>query len=443
MARHSWTVIFAMHGIAGGLAWWLLPHGFPPSHLRFWSNTVVPLALVAMMLLAVVAQFKHWDRYVRAAILGLPIFWLALGIAFSAALPRTGWKLGGIALGVAFVLGLRARRVLQRSVWREWPAFCDAAVMLALGVVCGIAQRGRDPATHPLNVEALDPSTAVGRPEVELKTPFFFAPGVGRLRFSLGSMRLDVDPLLTFISRSPDRGWTLLASRQDRENVGRKYRGFHGGSREQTHFYSTDGATSLAIAARDPSGAVQLEAITQLGAPVYSHLNSYTDIDISGYVALAIEFSPCPGKPIAVVPAGYPFGRPARCAYLDEQDMFHVVEASSGEKGPFRELAGGPLKRSDPLVLTLLDDGKATVRITFDDWAAQASTQLSPTAGWGLPENAIEFFAWDDGDGTPVSSSIFVTLAATSMGRGFDSVGHAAGTYRNRMRIEPIKVEAK
>src|SRR6185295_263113 len=70
MARHSWTVIFAMHGIAGGLAWWLLPHGFPPSHLRFWSNTVVPLALVAMMLLAVVAQFKHWDRYVRAAILG-------------------------------------------------------------------------------------------------------------------------------------------------------------------------------------------------------------------------------------------------------------------------------------------------------------------------------------------------------------------------------------
>jgi hypothetical protein len=31
---------------------------------------------------------------------------------------------------------------------------------------------------------------------------------------------------------------------------------------------------------------------------------------------------------------------------------------------------------------------------------------------------------------------IWLTLAGTSVGRGFDSVGHAAGTYRNRVRIE-------
>ena len=31
--------------------------------------------------------------------------------------------------------------------------------------------------------------------------------------------------------------------------------------------------------------------------------------------------------------------------------------------------------------------------------------------------------------------SMFVALAVTSVGLGFDSVGHAAGVYRNRMTI--------
>jgi hypothetical protein len=35
----------------------------------------------------------------------------------------------------------------------------------------------------------------------------------------------------------------------------------------------------------------------------------------------------------------------------------------------------------------------------------------------------------------------FVTLAGTSVGRGWDSVGHAPGTYRNRMKIEWVDAE--
>ena len=33
---------------------------------------------------------------------------------------------------------------------------------------------------------------------------------------------------------------------------------------------------------------------------------------------------------------------------------------------------------------------------------------------------------------------VFITLAAASVGSGFDSVGHTAGTYRNRMRIATL-----
>jgi hypothetical protein len=41
------------------------------------------------------------------------------------------------------------------------------------------------------------------------------------------------------------------------------------------------------------------------------------------------------------------------------------------------------------------------------------------------------------GDEPTSPASLFITLAATSVGRGWDSVAHAAGTYRNRIAIEP------
>ena len=135
-------------------------------------------------------------------------------------------------------------------------------------------------------------------------------------------------------------------------------------------------------------------------------------------------------------PSDYPVGRPARLAYWDAENRFHVVEAHSGEKGPFKELAQGVLKNDEPLQITVRVDKKAVCRITFADWASQASRQLSPTAGWGLPENAIEFSLRNSGETN--QGVIYMTLAGTSTGRGWDSVGHASGTYRNAISIEPV-----
>src|SRR5262249_15178296 len=132
----------------------------------------------------------------------------------------------------------------------------------------------------------------------------------------------------------------------------------------------------------------------------------------------------------------YPFGRPARFAFVEADRTFRVVEASSGEKGPFRTLARGPLEPGQALAITLYDDGQAVGRIALEDYAAQADTTISPTAGWGVPVNAIEFSLSDDPNTSP--ASIFVTLAGTSVGRGWDCVAHNPGTYRNRLRLEPI-----
>ena len=91
------------------------------------------------------------------------------------------------------------------------------------------------------------------------------------------------------------------------------------------------------------------------------------------------------------MPLDYPAGKSARLAYLDDENVFRVAEARSGEKGPFRTLAEGLLKDDEPLRITVMSRKKSVYRITLYDWAKQASRQLSPTAGWGLPENAIEF----------------------------------------------------
>ena len=41
---------------------------------------------------------------------------------------------------------------------------------------------------------------------------------------------------------------------------------------------------------------------------------------------------------------------------------------------------------------------------------------------------------------TPVDvNALIPSLWATSVGRGFDSVGHATGVYRNRMHVERLR----
>ena len=166
----------------------------------------------------------------------------------------------------------------------------------------------------------------------------------------------------------------------------------------------------------------------------FSHLNSYCVVDISGHKSLSISFSPCETEKIEVLPADYPTGRPARFAYLDAAENFFVVEATSGEKGPFRNLASGRLQRGDSLTIGMYDEGRPVGSVTLDDWSSQLSTDLSPTAGWGVPVNAIEFQRSGDDENSP--ATIWITLAATSVGRGFETVGHRAGTYRNTIRFQ-------
>jgi hypothetical protein len=187
---------------------------------------------------------------------------------------------------------------------------------------------------------------------------------------------------------------------------------------------------------RSDGALAEIESYTTLTKSVFSHLNSFCQIVVMGHRRLSLAFSPCGQDRIDVLPSDYPIGRPVRTAYFDGHATFHVVEATSGEKGPYRKLANGSLFRGETLGITVFDEGKPICKLTLADWSAQAGIQLSPTAGWGLPVNAIEFKL--SGDQMSDAGVIYITLAGTSIGRGWDSVGHSPGTYRNQMRIEHI-----
>src|SRR5207244_10643514 len=112
------------------------------------------------------------------------------------------------------------------------------------------------------------------------------------------------------------------------------------------------------------AGFIKLEAISKLDGPVFSHLNTYGQIEFAGHQDLVVSMPPCPDKAIAVTHSDYPVGAPARFAYFNEPGgKFRIAEASSGEKGPFKTLAEGKMTRSDPLTITLIDQGVKILRV--------------------------------------------------------------------------------
>ena len=106
------------------------------------------------------------------------------------------------------------------------------------------------------------------------------------------------------------------------------------------------------------------------------------------------------------------------------------MEPATRNYGPYTRLASGSLSHGVPFILTVAIAASALFRVELRDWSSEAWLALSPTVGWGLPMNAIEL--WPAGLGCNVP----VTVAGSSVGQRYDSVGHRKGTYRGRMVVE-------
>lgn len=433
-------LVFFVAGAASAVGWWcLMPHGFPVAHRRFWVNTILPWALLGSCLFGILAASLRMFGAMKALSLlsGTAMFSAALSAA--CIFPESIFGRLFFCALVCGALGI----CLPVTVFRALP---DApglrralkVVCVAVGFLCGVgavwAQRSTSPGTAPHGGTVPECTGKLDNSgdAIRLVSQVTVFPSRKKVTVTAGPSSLSVSPMLTFHSRSPDRCWTIFAADERRVGPQRLLDGAFRDGPTVTLSYRDDDRSWLQVNAAPADGVIGVEAVSSLPEAVYSHLNTFCELDITGTGRLALSFSPCP-EPIEMKAFDYPAGRPARLACVDAQDRFCVVEAHSGEKGPFTTLAKGTLRRGEPLAIVIMENGKAVFRVTLDDWSSQASTELSPTAGWGLPENAIEFSLVDSSQG-----SIYITLAGTSVGRGWDSVGHAAGVYWNRMRIEVV-----
>jgi hypothetical protein len=371
----------ALHLVGGVAALVLLPRGFARGDIHCWSNTVIPLTLSIAVATALIHAAIRRSTLALAELASATAGGWASAVVTGAILFPISMPVGRLAvpaIGAALLLALAwwSKQRLARSLGA-------LAIGAGLGAVVIVAQRAPLPSTHPAGGAVIGDAT-------------------GDVVAACGSRQIRLEPLLTFTSTTPDRTWTIL-SRENRARV------------------------DHSLAVRHDADVVDVDATSTLPEPVYSHLNSFTAIQIP--FDATVSFGPTGVVRFPIEPADYPSGRPIKLAYLDAELAFHVARADDAEKGPFHELATGSLARGDALTLEIRprDDSDIGCRLTFSDWAAQVSTDPSPTAGWGVPQGSIQFF----------SRFVLLTLADTGPGRGFDSVGHAAGTYRNRIRIEP------
>jgi hypothetical protein len=447
--RISWLIFLIGQGMLATAWWWLSPGGFGPGHPRFWLNRVAAPTIAIAAIATLWALRRERCQPLRLLLAVWPAAWVGMALVLRLVFPITMAGLWLLPLVVAVAMGLAAIRPWRTgTIGRRWLGGLAATICGSALAGAAMAAVLRPPAadTHPLNVSIAteEPSdTPEGRIQpgsVPLDAGSMIQTSDGSLMARIRPITIGVKPLLTFLSRSPDGSPVVLVPEEERAGPEPRFRdGRRIGERScrlAYHFPGQGPATLRAVVEPD-TGAIALEAATRLDRTVFSHLNAFCDVELRGHRRLALEFSPCPGALIEVRHFGYPAGAPARFAFVSADRTFRVVEATSGEKGPFRTLARGRLEPEQALTITIHDDDRAIARLSLDDFAAQADTTLSPTAGWGVPVNAIEFSLADKSPSSP--ASIFITLAGTSVGRGWDCVGHRAGTYRNRMRLEPVR----
>ncbi len=433
-----WALIWAAHALGAAGWWWFMAPGFPFPHPHYWSHGVVPLALALFCLVGLASARRGWTAAAALALF-LPAAWAAAAVAALLLFPASAPRLVPLLLAPAAVLAPPVAWAWRHRPSPRWAAAAMLPPAALAGAVMVWAQRAPEPDTRPLGGPLPEWGDSRGpRPGViELAGGVRVLAEEGAVEFRRNGLRFRARPLLTFRRRSPDRCWSLFASARDQAGPARRLTGWRweAGGAEVRLRYTDDGESTLRVRSDAASGAVEIEAHSRVDRPVYSHLNSWCELMAEGGEPMSVAFSPCPARRVEVRPFGDFYWGHLRLAWLDGGGVLHVGEAGHLDKGPYRELASGPLPEGGELAVTLYDGARAACRVTFADWAAQAGRALSPDAGYGLPVNAVQFSRYRADP--PGHVTLALTLAGTEVGRGRDSVGHAAGTYRNRLRVEP------
>ena len=389
--RMFWLMVLIGHGLLAVAWWWLSPGGFGFGHPRFWSNRVAPPVVLGLSITTLAALRQDRIAALRLLLPAWPAGWAGGCIVLRILFPITMAGIWLVSVAIAATMAMAAVRP-----WRGPGAGMGWGLLLAIGSAlagAGAAAtlRPPTPATHPRDIPLapieLLSDTANHTPSgsVRFEPNAMVQTSDGSLIARMAPLTISVQPLLTFLNQSPDGCPTVLvrAGIVKAPSPGSATAGDLMSDRASCSTSSEDKARRRCASNAGPEpGRIALEAATRLDRPIDSHLNSFCDVEVRGHRRLFLEFSPCPGARIEVRPFDYPFGRPARFAFVEADRTFRVVEASNSEKGPFHTLARGQLEPEQALTITFHDEERAVARLSLDDYAAQADTTLSPTAGW-------------------------------------------------------------
>ena len=360
----------------------------------FWSSTGLVLASWLLVLLAALAAWRGWSALLVSLLLVPGGALLAIGITGRLVFPwslRLAWAIPFV-LGVTWTLGLV--RTLRRFEGRARLAWAGLVPGALAGVALVMARVPPPAATHPALAQWDDWTGAADLDAVPLRC---------------GHGKLELSPLLVFQRTSRDGFFPGLSAPEPM--TGRR-----------------------AFTVGPVDGGVALEARSEVPRVVFSHLNRFAEVRVTGLAAPALRFSPTGDASFDVTVFDYPWGRPARFAYRTADGRFVVAEGKSAEKGPFRTLSSAQLGAADALTVTLLDGGRPQCALTFLDFARQADTTPSPTAGEDVPVNVVQF---GRSAATPDVAWVHLSLAETGIGSGMDAVAHAPGVYVNRVLVAP------
>jgi hypothetical protein len=382
MTRLLSRLLLLLQIVPAGVVLYLAPHGFPLWHGRFWVHSGLPV----LGILAVVG-LQARPSWGPSVVFG---FWTSLAVSLVL-------RFAGEGTVVAWVTAGMAAPALLLAAWTFWslrekrrPTALAVLAPVPVGIFIALALGAPAPSTTPV-------ARAVTLPEWRQSTVL---NGEG--------LYVNVDPLLSVHDASVSGFQTV---------------------------FTFDAPLSIlnTVYGERLERGLRLEAVAEVPDGVWAHLSSFLSLRIHGHTELAVELSPCPGVTLPVEHAEYPWGAPIKVAYVTEDRRFVVARATTGEKGPYQTLCEGTLRPEDPLVMTFSDLGVPKLRATVHDFASQASTELSPAAGGGLPQNAVQFSLRSPDRST--EAFVHLTLASTGIGIGWDSVGLTPGRYSNRVEL--------
>lgn len=381
-----------MHALGAAAFFWLQPRGFSVSAPWLEHQVIVPAFFGLSLGTALMSRFRP-----RAAVFGLGAlcgFWSSLGL--TAAVVGSG--VPATAMGL---IAIAALGVLALSLWVSW-RFKEPLVLPGGGCILGTALG----AAFLVCTWAPPAST---RPAGGTLGPFRPLPGAalqerdgvsvrvfGSLVFvEHGEKTICVSPALDFDAVADSGFWTLFQSRESRVRPWKIDRGDPGAIRLLAQGPDLEAEARIT----HEGGRVTIRCATTLRRELPAHLASVVWVTAPGDAKIG-------GRRWAPRRRGVPAEFFAfRGGHLE------FLRATRDEKGPFETLQSE--EPADPVI----EFGGWKVQVR--GWAAQASREPSPTAGWGVSQGAIE----------RVEDGITWSLASTSVGRGWHTVRTAPGTY--------------